>query len=116
MALKPFHPFTTRSRILPVDVERSRIVPWLGAISTMARCEPSVDKLQLHSGSICGGSVVFPLLTSNRNVSEEFPFVMLYRQTVEGKRAHCTFQMRTSFRTNRGVPPATGIAKMDDGI
>jgi hypothetical protein len=41
---------------------------------------------------------------------------MLYRQTVEGKRAHCTFQMRTSFRTNRGVPPAIGIAKMADGI
>lgn len=82
----------------------------------MARCEPSGDRPELHSGSICGGSVVFPLLTSNRNVSEEFPFVMLYRQIVDGKRAHCTIRMMTSCRTKRGVPPVIGMAKMDDSV
>src|SRR6267143_154278 len=82
----------------------------------MARCEPSRDKAQLQSGSICGRSALFPLLTSNRNVSVVFPFVMLYRQIVDGKRAHCTFQMRTSLRTKRGVPPPIGMAKMDDGV
>jgi hypothetical protein len=56
IAFRPFHPFTTRSRVLPVEVERSRIVPWLGSRATMARCERSGDRLQLHSGSICGGA------------------------------------------------------------
>lgn len=62
------------------------------------------------------GERVFPLLTSNRNVSEEFPFVMLYRQIVDGKRAHCTIRMMTSCRTKRGVPPVIGMAKMDDSV
>ena len=55
-----------------------------------------------------------PLLTSKRNVSVVFPFVMLYRQIVDGKRAHCTFQMPTSFRTKRGVPPPIGMARMEE--
>ena len=82
----------------------------------MARCKPSGDKLQLQVGSIWAGSACFPLLTSNPNVSEVFPFETLYRQTVDGKRAHCTFQMLTSFRTNLGAPPPIGIAKMEVGV
>src|SRR6267143_5649762 len=83
----------------------------------IARCEPSGDKLQLQSAaSICGGAVRVPLLTSKRNVSVVFPFTILYRQSVDGKRAHCTFQMPTSFRTKRGVPPPMGIAKMEEGV
>jgi hypothetical protein len=30
MPVKPFHPFTTRSRVCPVEVERSWILSWLG--------------------------------------------------------------------------------------
>jgi hypothetical protein len=41
---------------------------------------------------------------------------MLYRHIVDGKRAHCTFQMRVSLRTKRGVPPFIGIAKMEEGV
>src|SRR6267378_2779459 len=81
-----------------------------------ALSKPSGDKLQLQSQSIWGGSLLFPLRTSNRNVSEVFPFLMLYRQIVDGKGAHCTFQMRTSLRTRRGVPPAIGMAKMENGV
>jgi hypothetical protein len=40
---------------------------------------------------------------------------MLYRQTVEGKRAHCTVKIATSLRINREVPPRIGIAKMEEG-
>src|SRR5437868_7587453 len=82
----------------------------------MARCEPSGDKLQLPSGSTCGGTELFPFFKSNRNVSEVFPFEMLYRQTVDGERAHCTFQMWTSLSTRRGAPPAIGRAKMEEGV
>lgn len=39
---------------------------------------------------------------------------MLYMQIVDGKRAHCTFQMPASFKTKRGVPPPIGIAKMEE--
>jgi hypothetical protein len=51
--------------------------------------------------------------------SERFPsipFEMLYRQIVEGKRAHCTVKMATSLKTNRGVPPRIGIAKMEEEV
>src|SRR5690348_10011548 len=82
----------------------------------MARCEPSGDKLQLQSGSICEGAALFPLLTLNWNVSEALPFVMLYRQTVDGNCAHCTFSIPTSLRTMRGFPPAIGIAKIEERI
>src|SRR5258708_17197860 len=116
MLSNPFHPFMASSRFSPVSVERNWIVPFLGPPGIMARCKPSGDKLQLQSQSIWGGSLLFPLRTSNRNVSEVFPFLMLYRQIVDGKGAHCTFQMRTSLRTRRGVPPPTGIAKMEDGV
>jgi hypothetical protein len=34
-------------------------------------------------------------------------------QTADGKGEHCTFQIPTSSRTKRGVPPAIGIAKME---
>ena len=44
------------------------------------------------------------------------PLRLLYRQTADGKGEHCTFQMRTSLRTRRGVPPAIGIAKMELGV
>src|SRR6478672_7429691 len=111
-----FHPFTANSCVSPVSVERSRIVPFLGLSGTMARCKPSGDRLQLHNGSICGGLALFPLRTSNRNVSELFPFMMLYRQIADGKGAHCTFQMRKSLRTRRGVPPSIGMAKMENGV
>jgi len=46
----------------------------------------------------------------------ESPFEVLYKQIVEGKRAHCTVKMATSLRTNRGVPPRIGIAKMEEGV
>ncbi len=115
MFVNSFHPFTTRSRVSPEDVERSRIVP-LGLKGIMARCEPSGDKLQLQSGSICGRAVLFPILTSNRYVSTVFPFLMLYMQTVDGNRAHCTFQMLRSLRTRRGVPPRMGMAKTEEGV
>jgi hypothetical protein len=82
----------------------------------MARREPSRDKAQLQEGSICGGSALFPLRTWNRNVSEVFPFMTLYRQVVDGNRAHCTFQMRTSLRIKRGVPPPMGMAKIEEGV
>jgi hypothetical protein len=70
----------------------------------------------LQSGSTCGGAVLFPFLTSKRNVFQVFPLAVLYRQIVDGKRAHCTFQMPTSFRTKRGVPPPIGMAKMEEGV
>jgi hypothetical protein len=113
MPFNAFHPFTSSLRVWPVDVERNRIVP-LGLSKRMARRDPSGDKLQLQSGSICGGSAVLPLLTSNRNVSRVAPFAMLYRRSVDGKRAHRTFQILTSLRIKRGVPPAIGTAKMEE--
>src|ERR1700761_1056323 len=82
----------------------------------IARSEPSGDKLQLNADSICGGIAILPLLTSKRNVSELSPLATLYRQIVEGKRAHCTFQMPTSLRMKRGVPPPIGMEKMEDGV
>src|SRR3974390_697124 len=82
----------------------------------IARSEPSGDKLQLNEDSTCGGAAILPLLTSNRNVSELSPLATLYRQIVEGKRAHCTFQMPTSLRMKRGLPPPIGMAKMEDGV
>src|SRR5216684_8267095 len=88
------------------------MVPCSGPLATIARCEPSGDKLQLQSGSICAGAVVFPVFTSNWIVSEAFPFLLLYMQIVDGRRAHCTFQMPASLRTRRGFPPFTGIAKI----
>ena len=116
MCINPFHPFTTRSRALPEDVDRSWIVSWLEPTATKARCEPSGDKLQKPSGSICGGPVLLPLLTSNRKVSRVFPFEMLYVQIVDGKRAHSTAKIATSWRTNRGGPPWMGIAKIEEGV
>jgi hypothetical protein len=115
MDFNRFHPFTTRSRDLPVDVDRRWITPWFLGVR-IARCKPSGDKLQKHGESICGGSVLFPLLTSNRNVFQTSPFATLYKQIVDGIRAHCTFQMLMSCRTTRGVPPITGMAKMDDNV
>src|SRR5436190_21182778 len=115
MCINPFHPFTTRSRVFPEDVDRSWIVPWLEPTATKARCEPSGDKLQKPSASICGEPVLLPLLTSNRKVSLIFPFETLYRQTVDGKRAQATAEMPRSLRTNRGVPPPIGIAKIEEG-
>src|SRR5258708_8365934 len=41
---------------------------------------------------------------------------MLYMQTVDGNRAHCTFQMLRSLRTKRGVPPRMGMAKIEEGV
>lgn len=82
----------------------------------MARSKPSGDRLQLHEGSTCGASGPLPLLTSNRNVSMVSPLAMLYMQVVDGKRAHCTFQMPTSLRTSRGVPPPIGIAKIEEMV
>src|SRR5262249_30269516 len=81
--INPPHPFTVRSCISPVDVDRRLILPLLAPKTTIARCEPSGDKLQLHLGSLCGGSAVLPLLTSKRNVCEVFPFAVLYRQIVD---------------------------------
>src|SRR5215469_9070557 len=112
--IKPFHPFTTTSRSLSVAVERKWIFPSFAPKTTIARSEPSGDRSQLQSRSICGGSGLLPFLTSNLNVSEVFPFVMLYRQIVDGSRAHCTFQMRLSLRTRRGIPPPIGMAKMEE--
>src|SRR6266849_3341472 len=116
MCINPFQPLTTRSRVLFEDVDRSWIVPSLEATGTKARCEPSGDKLQKPSGSICGGSVLLPLLTSNRKVSRVFPFEMLYVQIVDGKRAHSTAKIATSWRTNRGGPPCMGMAKIEEGV
>src|SRR4051794_11668789 len=82
----------------------------------IARSEPSGDKLQLNADSICGGTAILPLLTSKRNVSELSPLATLYRQIVEGRRAHCTFQMPTSLRIKRGDPPPIGMAKIEDGV
>ena len=50
----PFHPFTKTSRIFPVDVERKWILPSFAPKTTIARSEPSGDKLQLQLGSIWG--------------------------------------------------------------
>src|SRR6267143_822145 len=116
MCINPFHPFTTRSRVLPVDVDRSWIVPWSEPTATKARCEPSGDKLQTASGSICGGPIVLPLRTSKRKVSRVFPFEVLYTHIVDGKRAHSTAKMATSLRTNRGGPPCMGMAKIEEGV
>src|SRR6266478_6313483 len=74
------------------------------------------DKLQKPSGSICGGPVLLPLLTSNRKVSRVFSFEILYRQIVDGKRAHSTAKIATSWRTNREGPPWMGIAKIEEGV
>src|SRR5215469_6290150 len=82
----------------------------------IARFKPSGDKPQLQSGSSCGGSVVLPLFTSKRYVCQVFPLAVLYRQVVDGRRAHCRFQMPTSFRTKRGVPPPIGLAKIEEGV
>jgi hypothetical protein len=111
----PFHPFTTTSRGLPVEVGRS----WIFASSELdrnARCEPSGDKLHSVNGSVCEGPMRFPVRTSKRNVSEEvFPLLMLYMHTADGERAHWTFEMATSLSTRRGVPPFIGIAKIEEG-
>src|SRR3984893_10186107 len=88
------------------------MVPCSGPLATIARCEPSGDKLQLESGSIWPGAVLFPVFTSNWIVSEAFPFLLLYMQIVDGRRAHFTFQMPASLRTRRGFPPLTGIARI----
>jgi hypothetical protein len=95
MVCKLFHPFTTRSRDLPVDVDWRWITPWLLEV-TIARCKPSGDKLQLQGESICGGSVLFPVLTSNRNAFQISPLLMPYKQIVDGKREHCTLWMLMS--------------------
>jgi hypothetical protein len=115
MLPKLFHPFIVSLRVSPVTVERSRIVP-LSPSQTMARFRPSGDKLQLHDGSICSGSECLPVLTSKRNVSVVSPLIVLYMQIAEGKGEHCTFQIPTSRRIRRGVPPAIGIAKMELGV
>src|SRR5882757_1276817 len=82
-----------------------------------AICEPSGDKLQPKAAeSICGCSARLPLRTSKRNVTNVFPLMVEYRQTVDGFRAHWTFTMRVSARTKRGVPPPMGTAKMDEGV
>jgi len=93
--VNPFHPFTTShafSQWMWSGVESSLV----GPLATMARCEPSGDKLQLQSGSICEGAVLFPTphikLERFRSISP----LNAYRQTVDGKCAHCTFQMPTS--------------------
>jgi hypothetical protein len=39
---------------------------------------------------------------------------MLYRQVVDGKRAHSTAKMPTSLRTKRGAPPSIGIARREE--
>src|SRR5882724_8809676 len=116
MCINPLHPFTTSSRVSPENVGRSWIVLWLEPTATKARCEPSGDKLQKPSGSICGGLVLLPLLTSNRKVSRAFPFEVLYMQIVDGKRAHSTAKIATSWRTNRGVPPRMVKAKIEEGV
>src|SRR4051812_46721117 len=82
----------------------------------MARSVPSGDRLQLNADSICGLPAILPLCTSKRNVSELSPLATLYRQIVEGKRAHCTFQMPISLRMKGGVPPPIGMAKMEEGF
>jgi len=109
--------FHNQITLSPVEVARSWIFSCSGLRTMIASCEPSGDKLQLQSAaSISGGAVRVPLLTSKRNVSVVFPFAMLYRQSVDGKRAHCTFQMPTSFRTKRGVPPPIGMARMEERV
>src|SRR5882762_6658287 len=109
------HPLTASSCVSPVRVDRSRIAP-LEISLTMARSEPSGDRLQLHIGSACGGSEVLPVLTLNRKVSVVSSLIMLYMHSVDGKLAHCTFQMLASLRTRRGGPPAIGMATMEDGV
>src|ERR1700756_1685999 len=71
--INSFHPVTTRTRVFPVVVERRWIFPSLAPKTTMARSEPSGDNDQLQSGSTCGGSGLFPVLTSNRKVSAVSP-------------------------------------------
>jgi len=44
-----------------------------------------------------------PLLTSNRKVSRAFPFEVLYRQIVDGERAHPTAKIATSFERSSDV-------------
>src|SRR6266436_290335 len=115
MLSNSFRPVTRTSRVLPVSVERKRIVS-LRLGQTRARCEPSGDKLQLHAGSTCDGYELLPFFTSNRNVSMSSPLATLYRQKFNGEFAHCTFQMPTCLRTRRGAPPPIGMAKSDDGV
>src|SRR5215469_10207001 len=81
----------------------------------IALSEPSGDKLQLQLGSICGADGLFPLLTSNRNVSQVLPFTVVYMQMVDGKRAHSTIAMPTSLSTRRGGPPPIGTARIAEG-
>src|SRR3954469_7464020 len=116
MPINPFHPFTISSFVSPAGVERSLIVFWRGPNGTMARREPSGDKLQLQSGSVCNGPETLPVLTSKRKVSAVTPFVMLYMHVVDNTLAHCRFHMRKSLRTLRGAPPAEGIARMEERV
>ena len=76
-------PFVVSLRVSPVRVERSRIVP-LSPLQTIARVRPSGDKLLLHDGSICAGSVCLPVCTSNRKVWLVSPVILLYKQTAQG--------------------------------
>ena len=66
------HSFTFSSRVSPVTVERSRIVP-LSPSQTMARCKPSGDKLQLHEGSTWAAPSFCRSLQSKWNVSVFHP-------------------------------------------
>src|SRR5438045_1458 len=114
MPINPVHSFTISSFVSPAEVERSLIVFWRGPKATMARREPSGDKLQLQSGSVCTAPATLPLFTSKRKVSAVTPFVMLYMHVVDDKLAHWTFHIRKSLRTLRGAPPANGIARMEE--
>ncbi len=49
------------------------------------------------------GPALLPLLTSNRKVSRAFPFEVLYRQIVDGERAHPTAKIATSFERSSDV-------------
>src|SRR5262249_18362165 len=116
MCINLWNSLITRLRVLLEDVERNWIVFWLELTGTKARCEPSGDKLQKPSVSICGGPVVLLLFMSNGSVSRVFFFEVLYKQMVEGKRAHVTVKMAMSLRTSRGVPPCKGIAIMEEVV
>jgi len=92
------------------------MVPRLPPTVTKARCEPSGDKLQKPSGSICARPVILPLFASKGKVSRVLPFAVLYKHIVDGKRAQVTVEMATSLRTSRGVPPPMGIANIKVGF
>jgi len=85
------HPFNRQLASFAGKGGAKPMVPFSPS-QTMARFRPSGDRLQLHDGSICGGSECLPVCTSKRT-SGWITCHRAIQQIAEGKGEHCTFQI-----------------------